>query len=352
MGHDHRHPAPQRRQRRLPQQRVDLVGEAEDAEPHPGPPAQVALLRDRLAERAQHLPLVVDFAMRYGAPSIAEKLREMKAQNCNRILLMPLYPQYSASTTATVHDAAFRCLQEMRNQPALRTVRSFHDHPGYIAALARSARDYWARNRRPDVLLMSFHGVPRATLYRWEKQPEFESRRPRRLRTPRWPAELVEAVEQLRESEDARQEYLGEFSSRGLTLTALNCNGNPLFPREGFPHAQDLIDSIELAALLGVTRLVTMSGIPAGSPGGTNPVWNPLPWWSPLLDVRDYQWEVAIPFWKDIQARAADAVAAPMGSRCRRPVRSTAPVVVTRGSISAASAASLQSAFRFRRLAP
>jgi sugar phosphate isomerase/epimerase len=114
-------------------------------------------------------------------------------------------------------------------------------------------------------------------------------------------------VEQLRESEDARQEYLAEFSSRGLTLTALNCNGNPLFPRDGFPHAQDLIDSIELAALLGVKRVVTMSGIPAGSPGGTNPVWNPLPWWSPLLDVRDYQWEVAIPFWKDIQARAADA---------------------------------------------
>ena len=114
-------------------------------------------------------------------------------------------------------------------------------------------------------------------------------------------------VEELRGSEGAREEYLGEFSSRGLTLTALNCNGNPLFPREGFPHAQDLKESIELAALLGVKRLVTMSGIPAGSAGGTNPVWNPLPWWSPLLDVRDYQWEVAIPFWKDIQARAADA---------------------------------------------
>lgn len=114
-------------------------------------------------------------------------------------------------------------------------------------------------------------------------------------------------VQQLRESETARSEYLDEFSSRGLTLTALNCNGNPLFPREGFPHAQDLLDSIELAALLGIERLVTMSGTPAGSPGGTNPVWNPLPWWSPFLDVRDHQWEVAILFWKEIQARAADA---------------------------------------------
>jgi ferrochelatase len=125
---------------------------------------QVTLLRAYLGERAQHLPLVVDFAMRYGAPSIPDKLREMKAQQCSRILLVPLYPQYSASTTATALDAAFRCLQDMRNHPSVRTVRSFHDHPGYIAALAQSARDYWARNRRPDVLLMSFHGVPRAAL--------------------------------------------------------------------------------------------------------------------------------------------------------------------------------------------
>ncbi|MFV0464059.1 MAG: TIM barrel protein [Nostocoides sp.] len=114
-------------------------------------------------------------------------------------------------------------------------------------------------------------------------------------------------VEDLMSSEQARTDYLGEFSSRGLTLTALNCNGNPLFPREGFPHDGDLKRSIELAALLGVPRVVTMSGTPAGSPSGTNPVWNPLPWWSPFLDVRDHQWEVAVPYWRDIQARAADA---------------------------------------------
>jgi sugar phosphate isomerase/epimerase len=114
-------------------------------------------------------------------------------------------------------------------------------------------------------------------------------------------------VDELRSSEDARQEYLGEFSSRGLTLTALNCNGNPLFPRDGFPHAKDLEDSIELAALLGVKRVITMSGAPAGSPSGTTMVWNPLPWWSPLLDVRDHQWGVAVPYWKEIQARAATA---------------------------------------------
>lgn len=124
---------------------------------------QAVLLRGLLGERATSLPLTVDFAMRYGQPSIPEKLREMQALNCDRLLLVPLYPQYSASTSATAFDSAFECLQRTRNQPALRTVRSFHDHAGYIAALAQSVRDYWTAGRKPEVLLMSFHGVPRAT---------------------------------------------------------------------------------------------------------------------------------------------------------------------------------------------
>ena len=114
-------------------------------------------------------------------------------------------------------------------------------------------------------------------------------------------------IDDLRSSADARDAYLGEFSSRGLTLTALNCNGNPLHPAEGFPHSADLHASIEIAALLGVKRVVTMSGTPGGEPGTRVPVWNPLPWWSPFLDVQDHQWEVALPYWEDIQQRAADA---------------------------------------------
>ena len=125
---------------------------------------QTTLLRGYLGERAKHLPLTVDYAMRYGTPSIAERLRAMKTQHCDRVLLVPLYPQYSASTTATAFDAAFSRLAAMRNQPALRTVRSFHDHAGYVAALAQSVREHWTRIHRPDVLVISFHGVPRRTL--------------------------------------------------------------------------------------------------------------------------------------------------------------------------------------------
>jgi len=124
---------------------------------------QTTMLRGYLGERVK-FPLVVDYAMRYGTPSIADKLQQLKAQNCDRILLLPLYPQYSASTTATAFDEAFARLAQMRNQPAVRTVRHFHDHTGYIGALAQNIRDYWMKNGRPAQLVMSFHGVPRFTL--------------------------------------------------------------------------------------------------------------------------------------------------------------------------------------------
>jgi ferrochelatase len=95
---------------------------------------------------------------------IAEQLEQLLSQAEASILLVPLYPQYSSSATGSVFDEAFRRLATMRSQPALRTVREFHDHPGYVAALAQSVRDYWMRNGRPDVLVISFHGVPRAAL--------------------------------------------------------------------------------------------------------------------------------------------------------------------------------------------
>jgi ferrochelatase len=126
---------------------------------------QTTLLRGYLGERTR-FPLVVDYAMRYGEPSIADKLRELKAQNCDRILLLPLYPQYSASTTGSALAEVFSWLAHARNMPAIRTVRHFHDHPGYIAALAQNVRDYWMKTGRPDRLVLSFHGVPRFTLER------------------------------------------------------------------------------------------------------------------------------------------------------------------------------------------
>jgi sugar phosphate isomerase/epimerase len=115
-------------------------------------------------------------------------------------------------------------------------------------------------------------------------------------------------VEDLRSSETARTEYLALFDEAGVALTALNCNGNPLDPDpEAAKQAQDIYTSIEIAALLGVKRVVTMSGAPGSEPSSTLPVWNVVPWHSAFLKVRDYQWnQVGIPFWKKVQAFAAD----------------------------------------------
>ena len=126
---------------------------------------QTKLLRGYLGEQG-HGALVVDYAMRYGNPSIASTLARLKEQHCERILILPLYPQYAASTTATALDAVSDCFRRTRNIPELRLVKHFHDHPAYVAALAEGVRMHWAQHGKPDKLLMSFHGLPRYTLER------------------------------------------------------------------------------------------------------------------------------------------------------------------------------------------
>ena len=126
---------------------------------------QAVMLRGYLGERTR-ARIEVQWAMRYGTPGIRAGLDALRARGCDRILILPLYPQYAASTTAAVSDAVHAAVRVMRNVPALRYVRDFHDHPGYIGALAQSVRDHWMRNGRPNVLVMSFHGIPRQAVDR------------------------------------------------------------------------------------------------------------------------------------------------------------------------------------------
>ena len=124
--------------------------------------AQAEALAGRFAAESD---VVVDWAMRYGTPSIAERLQALADRGCRRILLAPLYPQYSAATTATACDQAFRHLMTMRWQPAVRTLPPYHDAPAYIEALAASVRDGLAAlDWEPEVLLASFHGLPKENL--------------------------------------------------------------------------------------------------------------------------------------------------------------------------------------------
>ena len=125
--------------------------------------AQAAQLQSRFVA-GENSTLKVAHAMRYGTPGIAEKLDQLKAGGANRILILPLYPQFAASTTASVMDVVADWIQRTRNPPELRFVRNYHDDPAYINALAASVRADWDVHGKPQTLLMSFHGLPERSL--------------------------------------------------------------------------------------------------------------------------------------------------------------------------------------------
>jgi ferrochelatase len=128
---------------------------------------QVQALRNWFA--AHGVPVLVDYAMRYGTPSIVDVLGQLKRAGADRVLLLPMYPQYAASTTATMFDKVADAMRRMRNQPEIRAIKQYPDAPNYIAALVAQLRDYWAIHGTPDFaagdrLLLSFHGLPKRTL--------------------------------------------------------------------------------------------------------------------------------------------------------------------------------------------
>ena len=128
---------------------------------------QAKLLKGLLGAQG-HSQLLVEYAMRYGQPSIAATLDRMKAAGATRILIVPLYPQYAASTTASVFDDVADWVKRTRHLPALRFIRNYHDDPRYIGALAASVLEHWGQIRRPASadyrLVISFHGLPRRSL--------------------------------------------------------------------------------------------------------------------------------------------------------------------------------------------
>lgn len=124
---------------------------------------QTQLFSGYLAQKIKS-PFAVELGMSYGNPSMKSAIEKLKAQHCNKVLVFPLYPHYAASSTAASLDAVWHTLLKMRNVPAIRTIRHYHDHPAYIKALAANINAYWMINGKPEQLIMSFHGVPKAHL--------------------------------------------------------------------------------------------------------------------------------------------------------------------------------------------
>ena len=218
---------------------------------------QAKMLRGFLGASGHHV--LVDYAMRYGQPSIPATLSRLKAEGCTRILLLPLYPQYSSSTTATAFDAASAWAASIRNQPEIRTIRSFADDPGYIDALASSVRQHWMVNGHPTTsyrLIMSFHGVPRYTLDKGDPY-HCECHKTARL--------LAEALNLAADeyqicfqSRFGRAEWLQPYTA--TTLTSLGKQGvqrvDVICP--GFPA--DCLETLEEIAIEGKAEFIQAGG--------------------------------------------------------------------------------------------
>ena len=124
---------------------------------------QGQLLRGYLGQKMKRLVAVAP-AMRYGKPSVADGMAQLREKGVRRMIVIPMYPQYAASTTESVRDAVTRALRKWRPEPQVDFVEDFHDHPAFAKAVARNVGEYWFKHGRPDRLLMSFHGLPQRAI--------------------------------------------------------------------------------------------------------------------------------------------------------------------------------------------
>ena len=120
---------------------------------------QKKLTQDLL--KKENLELEFATGMRYGNPSIAKGLEELREKNCNKIIVLPMYPHYCAATTGSTFDAVTKIMQNWRWVPSFRFISTYHDHPDYIKALANSIQKHWDKNGKPDKILFSYHGIPK-----------------------------------------------------------------------------------------------------------------------------------------------------------------------------------------------
>jgi ferrochelatase len=203
---------------------------------------------EKLAARLAGDGIIVDWAMRYGEPAIGPRLEAMRAAGCERILLAPLYPQYSAATTATANDAAFATLAKMRWQPAVRTLPPYHDDAGYIAALATSLRDSLAALPfEPELVLTSFHGLPREYLDKGDPYHCQCQKTARLLRDKLgWPAERLRIVFQ---SRFGAAEWLTPYTDVTLAELAKSGVKKVAVMMPGF--SADCLETLEEIAIRG-----------------------------------------------------------------------------------------------------
>ncbi|MEO6215691.1 MAG: ferrochelatase [Sphingomonas sp.] len=198
--------------------------------------------------------VLVDWAMRYGNPSIAARLVAMKAAGCDRILLAPLYPQYCGATTATANDKAFEVLAGMRWQPAIRTLPPYHDDAAYIAALKASVEASLATlDFEPEAIVASFHGMPQRTLELGDPY-HCQCRKAARLLSEAMGRELLVAFQsrfgRAKWLEPATDKVLEALPGKGIKKVAIVAPG----------FSADCLETLEELAIRGRESFVAAGG--------------------------------------------------------------------------------------------
>jgi protoporphyrin/coproporphyrin ferrochelatase len=208
--------------------------------------SQSEKLARALAEALPGRALVVDWAMRYGNPATGAAIRRLTQAGCTRLLLFALYPQYAAASTATAYDEAFRALMAERWQPAIRTAPPYHDDPGYIEALARSIEAHLAGLEwRPEVVLASFHGLPRRYAELGDPYHSQCAKTARLLRARLgWPNEELRLTFQ---SRFGREEWLKPYTDETVRSLAGQGVRNLAIVAPGF--AADCLETLEELAI-------------------------------------------------------------------------------------------------------
>lgn len=222
--------------------------------PEGSPLAAITRAQVRALEGAWGPGVLVDHAMRYGRPAIADRLQSMKDAGCERILIAPLYPQYCAATTATANDKAFAHLATMRWQPALRTLPPYHDDPHYIAALRESIEaGVAALDFVPDALIASFHGMPERTLKLGDPY-HCHCQKTARLLGEAMGRELVVAFQ----SRFGSQRWLGPATDETLVELAKNGRRRVAIFAPGF--SADCLETLEELAISGRESFLEAGG--------------------------------------------------------------------------------------------
>jgi ferrochelatase len=218
------------------------------------PLAAITRAQAKALEGAFGENVIVEYAMRYGRPAIAERIAALKDEGCERILLAPLYPQYCAATTATANDAAFAELAKMRWQPALRTLPPYFDDPAHIAALKQSVEESLAAlDFEPQAVLASFHGMPERTLQLGDPY-HCHCQKTARLLSEALGRELTVTFQsrfgRAKWLEPATDTVLAELPGKGITRIALVAPG----------FSADCVETLEELAIRGRETFIAAGG--------------------------------------------------------------------------------------------